>query len=256
MAQLGDTIKKYNIKSHNLYNMDETGLALSNQHVKVLTKKEAPRPKKISDKINEHYTLVFCVSADGFYVRPLLILPLKTLPHLDPVTETFYYISGQENGSITKQIFFNWTSDVFIPHIEDKRLQMHELEEWVLLLVDGHNFRDFMSFIIVFELHQVIVLVLPAHSSTVLQPLDLQPNTQFKRVLTSHFKVIKGEPKEEQCIRLLNLSVEAVQVALCAIYIKAGFSKAGIWPFSAEARLKSSLVRDPQEGVIQKAPLK
>jgi hypothetical protein len=68
---------------------------------------------------------------------------------------------------------------------------MLELEEWVLLLVDGHNSRDFMPSIIVFEIHRVIVLVLPAHSATVLQPLDLQPNTQFKRVLTTHFKVIK-----------------------------------------------------------------
>jgi len=68
-----------------------------------------------------------------------------------------------------------------------------------------------MPSIIVFEIHRVIVLVLPAHSSTVLQTLDLQPNTQFKRVLTTHFKVIKGEPKKEQCIWLLNLSVEAVR---------------------------------------------
>ena len=93
MAQLGDTIKKYNIKSHNLYNMDETGLALSNQHVKVLTKKEAPRSKKISDKINKHYTLVFWVSANRFYVHFLLILLLKTLSHLDTVTQAFYYSS-------------------------------------------------------------------------------------------------------------------------------------------------------------------
>ena len=45
-------------------------------------------------------------------------------------------------------------------------------------------------------------------------------------------------------------------MALCTIYIKAGFSKAGIWPFSAEAPLKSSLVQDPQKRVIQKALLK
>jgi hypothetical protein len=53
--------------------------------------------------------------------------------------------------------------------------------------------------------------------------------------LTSHFKVIKGEPKEGKFIWLLKLSVEAVQMALSAIYIKARFSKAGIWPFSAQA---------------------
>jgi hypothetical protein len=52
--------------------------------------------------------------------------------------------------------------------------------------------------------------------------------------LTSHFKVIKGESKEEKFIWLLKLFVEAVQMALSAIYINVRFSKAGIGPFSAQ----------------------
>jgi hypothetical protein len=65
--------------------------------------------------------------------------------------ESFYYIYGQENGSITKQIFFNWATNIFIPHIEEKYIQMLESEEWVLFLVDRHNFRDFIPSIVVFE---------------------------------------------------------------------------------------------------------
>jgi hypothetical protein len=253
MEKLGKTLADYKIQPHNLYNMDETSVKLSDQHVKVISKQGAPRPRKISDKFGEHLTLVLCVPASGTYVKPLLILALKTLPRLDPITETFFYISGQANGSITKQIFFNWTVDIFLPHIAEMRKLYNEPDEWILLLVDGHNSRDFMPSIIEFNAHKVLVLVLPAHSSTVLQPLDLQVNYQFKRVLTDHFSIKKGEPKEEQRIRLLNMSVQALQVALSPLYIKSGFSKAGIWPFSKDAPLKSSLVRDPEEAVVQSA---
>ena len=180
MDKLEEIMSQYKIQPHNLYNMDETSIELSDQHVKVISKKGAHCPKKTTDKIGDHYTLVLCTSASGIYVKPLLILPLKTLPRLDPSTESFFSISGQPNGSITKQIFYNWTVDCFLPHITNMHAIIKEQDEWLLLLVDGHNSRDFMPSIIEFEIHKVLVLVFPAHSSTVLQPLDLQVNQQFK----------------------------------------------------------------------------
>lgn len=256
MDKLGGILENFKIKPHHLYNMDETMMELSNQHLKVISKKGAPRANIATDVPSEHITLVLCVPAVGYHVRPLCILPLKTLPRLSPASEVFFLISGQENGSITKEIFFNWVTNVFIPHVNDVRAIHLEPDEWVLLLVDGHNSRDCMPTIIAFDSHRVLVLVLLAHSSTVSQPLDLEPNQVYKHCLTKHFKIKKGEPKEEQRIRLLDTSIEALQVALSPIYVKAGFARAGIWPFSRDAPLKSNLVRDPHEDAVKAAPPK
>jgi len=49
MAYLRETTKKCNIKSHNLCNMDETGITLLYEHVKVLTKQDALYSRKIYD---------------------------------------------------------------------------------------------------------------------------------------------------------------------------------------------------------------
>jgi hypothetical protein len=158
-GSVGRYSQKVQYQAHNLYNMDETGLALSNQHMKVITTKDAPYPKKISDKINECYTLVFCVSADGFY------LSSSDFTSQDSSTPRSYdrklllylwtrkWIHYQTN-------LFQLSNKYLHPPIEEKYIQMLESEECVLFLVDRHNFRDFIPSIIVFEIHRVIILVL------------------------------------------------------------------------------------------------
>ena len=256
MDKLGRIIEEYDIPPELIYNMDETSLEVGNGSAKVITKKNAPRPHVLTPSNGEHITLVLCVTAAGASVRPLCILPLKELPRLDPKTEHFFFISGQDNGSITQKIFLGWTIAALIPHVQGTRRTIGRLRQWALLLVDGHNSRDHMPSIIVLDQYWILVLVLPAHSSTVCQPLDLTVNHELKRILSNYFKPKKGEPREETRICLLNTAVKCLQVALSGIYIQAGFARAGIWPFSRDAPLKSSLVRDPQDEVVKEAPAK
>jgi hypothetical protein len=256
MDKLKGILDEYQIRPELLYNMDETSLEVGAGHVKVISTKGGPRAYVDAPPASEHITLALCITAAGGVVRPLCILPLKELPRLNPKTEQFFFISGQDNGSITKQIFENWTIGGFLPHVAQTRLAIGDSLAWALLLVDGHNSRDHMPSIIVLHVHRVVVLVLPAHSSTVLQPLDLTCNHEFKRVLGNYFISKKGESRADMRIRLLNTAVGALQLALGGLIIQQGFARAGIWPFSREAPLKSSLVRDPFEDVVKEAPPK
>lgn len=256
MDKLKGCLDEYKIPPELIYNMDETMLEVGNGKAKVITNKTSPRPHISAPAKGEHITLALCVTAAGGVVRPLCILPLKELPRLDPKTEQFFFISGQDNGSITKKIFEGWAIAALIPHVQHTRNTIGQPRTWALLLIDGHNSRDHMPSIIVLHQYWILILVLPAHSSTVCQPLDLTCNHELKRVLTHYFKPKKGEPREETRIRLLNTAVKCLQVALSGIYIQAGFARAGIWPFSRDAPLKSSLVRDPQDEVVKEAPAK
>ena len=93
-----------------------------------------------------------------------------------------------------------------------------------------------------FEDNNILVNILSAHSSTILQPLDLTVNGELKRLLRQRFKAVKGEDIPTKRSRLMYTTVECLQVALTGIYITDGFERAGIWPFSVDAPLKSNLI--------------
>lgn len=148
MDQLGDLLTTHNICPELLYNMDETMLQVGSGKAKVITNKDAPHPQIPVPSTSEHISLVLYVTASGAVVCPLIILPLHTLPHLDPNTEQFFYISRQNNRWITKELFLGWVIAAFIPHVENVRHSLQDPDAWALLLVDGHNSRDFAPSII------------------------------------------------------------------------------------------------------------
>ncbi len=236
--------------------MDETMLEPGETKCKVITHKELSQPYKEKPPKFEHISLVLAISASGGFTRPLCIFPLKTLPPLTPETEKFYAISGQENGFITNEIFHGWIRAVFIPHVNNIRQINRCPHQKALLLVDPHSTQDFAPALGECEEHNILVLTFPAHSSTILQPLDLEVNMELKRVLGNHFKPIKDELKEDRRIRLLDASVHALQIALAGLYIKSSFARAGIWPYSKEAPLNSHLVRDPLNEPVTNKPNK
>ena len=82
-------------------------IKLSDNHIKVITKKKAVYSYLLINSSTKYITLVLCVSALGISVYSLCILFLKTLSHLSAASEIYYFISRQDNRSITKQIFYN-----------------------------------------------------------------------------------------------------------------------------------------------------
>jgi len=245
MDQLKGIYDQHNIPPELIFNMDETMLDARGKRVKVITRKKSPRPFTAVNSKGEHITLVLAVSATGGFVRPLLIFPLKTLPPLDPRSEEFYYISGEEHGFIDNEIFYGWVRAVFIPHVNYIRAVLHKPGAKVLLLIDPHSTRAYQPALKDFEDNNIMVVSFLAHSSTISQPLDLTVNNELKRNLATYFLPKQGETKEEKRIRLINTSIPCLQAAVTGIHITAGFARAGIWPYSHDAPLNSSLVRDP-----------
>ena len=86
---------------------------------------------------------------------------------------------------------------------------------------------------------------MPAHSSTILQPLDLSCNGELKRLLKLYFPTVESEDGPDKHNRLLYTTVFCLQQALGGLHILNGFSRAGIHPFSKQAPLKSTLIRNP-----------
>lgn len=245
MSQLEELLTKYNFPPFLIFNMDETMVDAGGHKMKVITRSKSPRPFTENEGKTDHITFALCVSASGGYVQPLCILPLKTLPHLEEEILQFFAISGQENGFISNEIWHQWVEKVLIPHINRLRQQHNIPNQPALLIVDSHSTRKHEPTIRLFEAHNIIVFILPAHSSTILQPLDLSCNKEFKRVLRQLFHVVPNEDRPTKRNRLLFTSIHALQSAFVGHCIQLGFRRAGIHPFSSQAPLNSHLIRNP-----------
>lgn len=222
MDDLGRLYDQYQFPPQLIYNFDETMLEPGDPHTKVITKSASPRPfLEIATK-GEHISLGLAISAAGNYMKPLLILPLVYLPELPEAVKQFFWIGGQENGFISNEIWHDYHVKEFIPKVEAMRAQLGMPNQPALYLVDPHVTRAFQPTIKEFNNHRIIVKCFLSHSSTVSQPLDLQPHEVLKRALRQYFKPVPNEPLPEKRQRLLTTSVYCLQMALNALPIMRG----------------------------------
>jgi hypothetical protein len=106
------------------------------------------------------------------------------------------------------------------------------------------------------EQHNIDLLVLPAHSSTILQPLDLTCNGVFKNHLGQHFQPQPNETRDCQRIRLLAIAAMALEIAMCSFHVTSGFARAGICPLNVQAPLNSHLIKNPIDDAVVERPKK
>jgi len=245
MQEIGDLYEKYEFPPYLIFNMDETMVDASGGKLKIITRAKSPRPFTETEGKLDHITYALCISAAGAYLKPLCILPLKTLPHLEEEVLQFFSITGQENGFISNELWHKWIEEVFIPYVEEIRRIKGCPNQTALLIADSHVTRGHQPTIDLLEQHNIHLKILPAHSSTILQPLDLSCNKEFKRALRLVFPPLSNEDKPTKRNRLLYSSVFALQSAFLGYQIQAGFKRSGLFPYSPEAPLDSNLVRNP-----------
>ncbi len=101
---------------------------------------------------------------------------------------------GQENGWMDVPIFASWAKKVFVPHVTGVRERYsHLADEPALLWVDGHSSRCNAEFIEACRAAHITVASFPAHTTTILQPLDCGVLRVFKSSLPAKFRVATVE---------------------------------------------------------------
>jgi hypothetical protein len=220
MAKLEDLIQKNNIPPFLTFNFDETMLDPSHRRVKVISHAKHPRLFVETAQKGEHITFGLCISASGQYLKPLCILPLVNLLPLDSEVEKFFSFSGQENGFINKEIFHLWIREELIPTVNTIHQKYNCSNQIVLLIIDSHNSCDDAETIQLCTYNNILILTFPAHSSHLLQPLDLSVNKSLKDQLRDNFEPISHEPTADRRNRLLLTSIDCLLGALIPTTIK------------------------------------
>ena len=184
-------------------------------------------------------SIIEAVSADGRKLKCLVIFKGKNLQTTwfpsESVPNWFYTTS--ENGWTSKAIGNEWLKTVFIPAACSN-------DRTKLLVLDGHDSHTDLEFMQLCKKHKIHLLFLPAHSSRILQPLDLAPfsvlKSKYRNQISDLSALNDAAPVKKE--RFIQFYHKAREEGLSDKIIRAGWKATGLVPFNPERVLQSSQV--------------
>jgi DDE superfamily endonuclease/Tc5 transposase DNA-binding domain/helix-turn-helix, Psq domain len=240
-------IERYNVDPANIWNMDESGLGLGRcTNQRVVGSSQTSSSIVQSPETREWVTIIEVVSATGKFLRPTVIFKGQSIQ-----TSWFYkdfkqdwIFTTSQNGWTSNNIGMHWLKEVFMPEsAPDDPLQTR------ILLLDGHGSHVPTDFMYECEVNNIKLIYLPAHSSHVLQPLDLSVFSLIK----SHYRkeidriAMYDDTGPVKKIRFIEFYDRARQFALTVRNIQSGWRGAGLVPFNPTKVLNSRQVKLGQE---------
>ena len=168
-----------------------------------------------------------CVSASGVALPPLMIYPRKKeVPEamkIGSLSGTVFKTS--KNGWITQEIYLDWFK-YFIESIPPARP--------VLLIEDGHASHIGIDVIELARASDIHLLCLPAHTSHILQPLDIGVFRSFKANYSKMCRkyIVEHPGRVVTSDQIAALVAQAWPHSFTPLNIMSGFKKSGIFPFN------------------------
>lgn len=238
---------------HRIFNVDETGLATNPISCKVYVEKrsrnsymECPTGGKAM------YTVLFCVSATGQYMAPLVVYKGKNLYDT--------WIKGGPDGACYAVSPSGWMQDdVFEKWIEHfiKNIKKINVKLPVLLTFDGHGSHLTYGTVKQALDNQIIIVCLPPNTSHALQPLDVGV---FGPLKLNWKAILKAWYRES---RMQSVSKAVFPSLLRKLFEKlpsengvGGFRGSGLFPPNKEVMFKRMLktkAKEPTANNVVKA---
>ena len=205
------------MKPMNIFNMDETGVTIVHKGGKVVTEIGRRNVWAITAgaKGKTHTTLT-CVSASGFVLPPFLIYPRQRITENlkeRAIAGTVFHCS--DSGWVNTDLFLV-SLEFFAQSIPPSRP--------VLLILNGHSSHVSIEAIEFARSNNIHMLCLPAHTTHILQPLDVGVFKSFyykackKRLAEHSNRVITTE-------QIASLVGVAWPQSIMPVNIMSGFKK-------------------------------
>ena len=224
-------IQDNSITADRIFNMDETSHSTVQKCSKVVSLKGKKQVGAVtSTERGTNTTGVYCVSATGRYIPPMLIFKrLRMADSLKEGAPAGTAFACTKSGWIDSDVFVEWLKH-FIEDVKPTQ------ENKILLLLDGHSSHSKnIEAINLAREKGVIMMSFPSHCTHRLQPLDV---AFFKSLKTVYNSVI------EQYLRTsMGKGVGMHQIAgfVGKAFLKTanmetalnGFRKTGLWPLDA-----------------------
>ena len=228
-GKLAAVCAKLNVlmKTMNIFNMDETGVTIIHKGGKVVTEVGRRNVWAItSGEKGKTHTIITCVSASGYVLPPFLIYPRQRITENlkeGAIAGTVFHCS--DSGWVNAGLFLVWLQFF---------AQSIPLSRPVLLILDGHSSHVSIEAIEFARSNDIHMLCIPAHTTHIIQPLDIGVLKSFK---SFYYKACKKRIAE-----LPNRVITTEQIAslvgtawpqsLTPVNIMSGFKKTGIYPLN------------------------
>lgn len=183
-------IEEGRYKSDNIYNADETGLAWKSLPCKTAAAR---------DRKQHRVTVMTCANSTGTDKIPLLVIGKSPKPRwLKNIGKLPVAYRGQRRAWIDTDVFKDWYTTVFLPHIKMK--QGAEQERFLLLLDNAPCHPSAAELNGIDDCCKVVVL--PPNVTSLIQPMDqgvIEAMTkEYKNVLLR--QLLLAECQDEQAI--------------------------------------------------------
>jgi hypothetical protein len=212
--------------------MNETGVMLFKLNsVKVLVGKNSQRGYRSACLKRTTVTAIECVSGDGRYLNLMIIWPALTYR----ANWTIYPTSGWhyahfENGYTDSYISLQWLKLVFDPQTVERANQKPRV-----LICDGFETHETLEILEFCFQNNIILCRLPSHISHKLQPCDILVFGLLKAAYRDQVERLErgyvGTIGKEHFTYLYG---PARDQALTSRNIRAGWTKAGLFPFNPD----------------------
>ncbi|KAF8234248.1 DDE-domain-containing protein [Tricholoma matsutake] len=172
---LEDIVVEFGIKQENPWNMDEKGVQLGiGVKVTAIIDHDQATIYSVEDGNHELVTIIEAVCADGTALIPLVIFQgvHRNLewgqPENNPSSASVIWHNVMGWFPNNQELGLKWLEWDFEPHTRPE-----SLEEYHLLILDGHNSHCTYPFIKFSSEHCIIIICLPSHTTHALQPCNV-----------------------------------------------------------------------------------
>ena len=234
------------ITPHHMYNMDESGITNGlGVRGKVIGSLRTSRTHVEQHGGRVWTSSIHAIGATGTSTTTFIIFKGKTMQaQWFPCEFPNWHFHCLNNGWTTNALGFYWLTTVFLPET-----QPEDPSQWRLLLLDGHGSHESVDFMYEAWINKVHLLYLLAHTSHVLQPLDLSLFSPLKHYYRQEYNVVAQfyDTHEIKLQHYITCYCYAFRRAFTKENVKAGFRGSGIHPFRPAIVLKSSQLLAPSE---------
>ncbi|XP_045778739.1 uncharacterized protein LOC123876488 [Maniola jurtina] len=216
-----------------IWNLDETSVCLDPTKTKVVGGKGLPCTRTTQGSGKENVTVLTTVNAAGSKLSPLIVFKGKYMYNewmsANQKDKYDFEISyaASKRGWMETDIFYNYMKRIVIPGLGENRP--------VLMIYDGHSTHVDTRVVALASENNITILKLPAHTSHLLQPLDL---AVFKSFKTSWDKKLVQWQRQNVGVKLRKQTFSELFAEtwhqVSPFVIQSGFRKGGIYPLNAD----------------------
>lgn len=238
LHKLGEALQLRNIKPENLYNMDEKAIIQGKSaRVKVICTRGRKSPPHITDGNKELITIIETVNAAGRYLSLMVVFV-----GVAQYRQWHEYHTPQDAETVFCHSKTGWSNQrlclEYLVKLFDKHTTPSNPEEWRMLIVDGYTSHLTLHFVEYCDTHRVELFCIPAHTTHILQPLDVglfgPLQNYYGRGVEDSLRTINMVINKTNFLPIL---YNARERAYTTANIQSAFLTTGVHPFNPAAVL-------------------